>query len=43
MGFAIAIMVLQVLAVIAAGILLVYFIAKRIEAKEKETFEKRDN
>jgi len=32
-----------VIGIIAVAVLLIYFFAKRLEDKDKETFEKRDN
>lgn len=43
MGIAIGVILLYALGIIAAIVLLVYFIAKRIDDKQREDFEKRDN
>lgn len=43
MGVAIGVVLLYALGIIAAIVLLVYFIAKRVDDKKREDFEKRDN
>ncbi len=43
MGVAIGVVLLYALGIIAAIVLLVYFIAKRVDDKQREDFEKRDN
>ena len=43
MGAAIGVVLLYALGIIGAIILLVYFIAKRVDAKQREDFEERDN
>ena len=43
MGIAIGVMLLYGLGILAAIALIIYMIAKRIDDKQREDFEKRDN
>lgn len=43
MGIAIGVIILYSLGFLAVVIVVIYLIAKRIDAKKRETFEKRDN
>ncbi len=43
MFIAVGVIALYVIVIIVAAVLLIYFFAKRLEDKDKETFEKRDN
>lgn len=43
MYFAIGLIIFYILVIAALALALVFFVAKRLEDKKKETFEKRDN
>lgn len=43
MGIAIGTLIVYSLGFIAVVIIVIYLIAKRLDAKKRETFEKRDN
>ena len=43
MGIAIGVILLYGLGILAAIAIIIYFIAKRVDDKQREDFEKRDN